>query len=84
MQAFFEAVGCEECQGTGFRWRTAVAELVEVTDTIRTLIMDRRPSGEILGAARKGGTLLLREAALDKARAGITSAAEINRVTFAE
>jgi len=83
-QAFFEAVGCEECQGTGFRGRTAVAELVEVTDTIRTLIMDRRPSGEILGAARKGGTLLLREAALDKARAGITSAAEINRVTFAE
>ncbi len=81
---FYEAVGCEACQGSGFRGRTAVAELVEITDAIRTLIMDRRPSSEIAGGAQAGGTLLLREVALDKARAGATTVGEINRVTFGE
>ena len=83
-QSFAEAVGCEACKGTGFRGRTAVAELVEMTDMIRTLIMDRRPASEILGAARTGGTMLLRDSALEKARAGLTTVAEMNRVTFAE
>lgn len=84
VQTFYEAAGCEECHGTGFRGRTAVAELVEMTDPIRTLIMDRRPASEIAGAARAGGTVLLRAGALEKARAGGTTVAEINRVTFAE
>ncbi|MBI4840752.1 MAG: Flp pilus assembly complex ATPase component TadA, partial [candidate division NC10 bacterium] len=83
VQTFYEAAGCEECHGTGFRGRTAVAELVEMTDPIRTLIMDRRPASEIAGAARAGGTVLLRAGALEKARAGGTTVAEINRVTFA-
>jgi len=61
-----------------------VAELVEVTDTIRGLIMERRPATEIYGAAQAGGTVLLRDTARAKARGGITSVAEINRVTFAE
>jgi type IV pilus assembly protein PilB len=81
---FYEAVGCETCHGTGFRGRTAVAELVEMTDAIRTLIMERRPGSVILGAAQSGGTVLLRDAALEKARTGITTVAEVNRVSFAE
>ncbi|MFI5340463.1 MAG: GspE/PulE family protein [Candidatus Methylomirabilales bacterium] len=83
-QTFYEAVGCEDCGGSGFRGRTAVAELMEITDPIRALILDRRPANEIAGAARTGGTVLLREAALEKARAGVTTVAEINRVTFGE
>jgi len=83
-QPFYEATGCEACQGSGFRGRTAVAELVEMTDAIRALILDRRPASEIAGAARTGGTVLLREVALEKARAGSTTVAEINRVTFGE
>ncbi len=83
-RTFYESVGCEECGGSGFRGRTAVAELVEITDAIRALILGRRPSSEIAGAARTGGTVLLREAALEKARAGVTTVAEINRVTFGE
>jgi len=55
-----------------------------MTDPIRALILDRRPSREISGASRTGGTVLLREAALEKARAGVTTVAEINRVTFGE
>ncbi len=81
---FYEAVGCEECQGTGFRGRTALAELVEMTDAIRALIMDRRSATEISAAAQAGGTVLLRDGALEKARAGTTTMMETNRVTFAE
>lgn len=81
---FFEAAGCEECQGSGFRGRSAISELVEVTDTIRGLILERRPATEIYAAAQASGTVPLREAALIKARGGATSVAEINRVTFAE
>ena len=81
---FFEAAGCDECQGSGFRGRSAISELVEVTDTIRGLILERRPATEIYAAAQAGGTVLLRDAALAKARSGTTSVAEINRVTFAE
>ena len=81
---FFEAAGCDECQGSGFRGRSAISELVEVTDTIRGLILERRPATEIYAAAQSGGTVLLRDAALAKARSGTTSVAEINRMTFAE
>jgi len=51
---------------------------------LSSLIMDRRPAGEIYGAAKTGGTELLREVALGKARTGVTTMGEINRVTFAE
>ena len=81
---FFEATGCEECQGTGYRGRSAIAELVEMSDVIRALILERRPASEIHSAAQAGGTMLLRESALDKARTGATTVGEINRVTFAE
>ncbi len=81
---FHEAVGCEACHGSGFRGRTAVAELVEINDSIRALIMDRRPASEIYAAAQAAGTEPLRAVALAKARAGITTLGEINRVTFAE
>ncbi len=81
---FFETAGCDECQGSGYRGRSAISELVEVTDTIRGLILERRPATEIYAAAQTGGTVLLRDAALAKARSGTTSVAEINRVTFAE
>jgi len=83
-RTFYEAAGCESCHASGFRGRTAVAELVEITDAIRTLITDRRPSSEISAAAQAGGTVLLRDAALEKARTGMTTVAEINRVTFGE
>ena len=83
-RTFFESAGCDECQGSGFRGRSAVSELVEVTDTIRGLILERRPATEIYTAAQASGTVLLRDAALAKARAGTTSVGEINRVTFAE
>jgi type IV pilus assembly protein PilB len=81
---FFEGAGCMECGGTGFKGRTAICELLDVTDTIRELILARRSSADIKRAAREEGMIFLRESALNKALAGRTTLQEINKVTFVE
>jgi type IV pilus assembly protein PilB len=81
---FYEGEGCIECAGTGFRGRTAIHELLDLTDRIREMILDRRPSSEIRRAAREEGMRFLRESALDKVRGGTTTLKEINKVTFIE
>ncbi|HWF11360.1 MAG TPA: GspE/PulE family protein [Bryobacteraceae bacterium] len=79
-----EGAGCFECGGTGFRGRTAIHELLDLSDKIRELILDRRPTSEIKRLAREEGMTFLRESAVDKARRGITTLKEINKVTFIE
>ncbi len=81
---FSEGAGCIECAGTGFRGRTAIHELLELTDHIREMILEKKPSSEIRKAARADGMTFLRESALDKLRAGVTTLREINKVTFIE
>jgi type IV pilus assembly protein PilB len=81
---FYEGPGCMECAGTGFHGRTAIHELLDLTDHIRELILERRPSSEIRRAAREEGMNFLRESALAKVRTGITTLKEINKVTFIE
>ncbi|MGE0455224.1 MAG: GspE/PulE family protein [Vicinamibacteria bacterium] len=83
-QAFYEAPGCAECGYTGFLGRTAVAEVLDMSDRIRQLIVDRRPASEVKQAAREEGMTFLRESALEKALAGVTTLREINKVTFVE
>ncbi|HXR98221.1 MAG TPA: GspE/PulE family protein [Terriglobales bacterium] len=81
---FFEGRGCMECGGTGFRGRTAIHELLEMTDTVREMILAKRPSSEIRRIARQEGMKFLRESALDRVAAGLTTLKEINKVTFIE
>ncbi|HWC98915.1 MAG TPA: GspE/PulE family protein [Candidatus Sulfopaludibacter sp.] len=81
---FMEGAGCFECGGTGFRGRSAIHELLDLTDRIREMILDRRPTSEIKRAAREDGMTFLRDSAVDKMRAGITTLREINKVTFIE
>ena len=81
-QVFYEAEGCAECGGSGFLGRTAVAELLDMSDRIRQLILERRPASEIKQAAREEGMTFLRESALEKVFAGVTTLREINKVTF--
>jgi type II secretory ATPase GspE/PulE/Tfp pilus assembly ATPase PilB-like protein len=81
---FREGQGCIECGGTGFHGRIAIHELLDLTDRIRELILERRPSSEIRRAAHEEGMSFLRESALRKVRAGITTLKEINKVTFIE
>jgi type IV pilus assembly protein PilB len=81
---FYEFVGCEECHFTGYRGRTCIHELLDVSDHIRELILARRPGSEVRRAAREEGLTSLRESALKKAFRGTTTLKEINRVTFVE
>jgi type IV pilus assembly protein PilB len=83
-QPYFAAVGCEECGNTGFLGRTAVAELLDMSDRVRQMILERRPTAEIKQAAREEGMTFLREAALDRIFRGVTTLREINKVTFVE
>jgi type IV pilus assembly protein PilB len=82
--AFAEGAGCLECSGTGYHGRTAITELLDLSDRIREMIIDRRPTSEIKRAARDEGMTFLRDSGLEKVRAGITSLKEINKVTFIE
>src|SRR5580692_2541581 len=82
--AFYEGQGCIECAGTGFRGRTAIHELLNLSDRVRELILLKKPTSEIRRAAREEGMRFLRESALDKVRLGLTTLKEINKVTFIE
>ena len=82
--AFYEGQGCIECAGTGFRGRTAIHELLDLSDRIREMILEKKPTSEIRRAAREEGMRFLRESALDKVRLGLTTLKEINKVTFIE
>jgi type IV pilus assembly protein PilB len=81
---FYEGQGCIECAGTGFRGRTAIHELLDLSDRIREMILLKKPTSEIRRAAREEGMRFLRESALDRVRFGLTTLKEINKVTFIE
>ena len=82
--AFYEGAGCMECGGTGYKGRTAICELMDLTDRIRDMILDRRPTTEIKKAAREDGMRFLRECAVERVLDGVTTLREINKVTFVE
>src|SRR5476651_623936 len=70
---FYDGPGCIECAGTGYHGRTAIHELLDLTDHVRELILEKRPSSEIRKAAHDEGMHFLRESALRKVRAGLTT-----------
>jgi type IV pilus assembly protein PilB len=81
---FYEGAGCIECGGTGFKGRTAICELMDLTDHIRDMILARRPTTEIKRAAQDDGMTFMRQCAVDRVMDGTTTLREINKVTFVE
>jgi type IV pilus assembly protein PilB len=81
---FREGAGCIECGGTGFRGRTAIHELLDLTDPIREIILEKKPASEVRRLAKAEGMSFLRESAIDRVKRGLTSLREINKVTFIE
>jgi type IV pilus assembly protein PilB len=81
---FKEGTGCLECNGTGYHGRTAIHELLDLSDRIRDLIIDKKPTSEIKRAAHEEGMTSLRESAVTKVLSGETTLREINKVTFIE
>jgi len=75
--------GCGQCRGTGFLGRTAIAEIMVLNDELREMIVSRQPIRAIKQVARRGGTRMLREAALELVREGRTSLEEVSRVVSA-
>jgi type II secretory ATPase GspE/PulE/Tfp pilus assembly ATPase PilB-like protein len=83
-EVFYSSVGCDTCNHTGYRGRTAIHELLDLSDNIREMIVERRPGSEVRRAAEFEGLRGLRESALKKVFAGLSTLHEINRVTFVE
>jgi type IV pilus assembly protein PilB len=81
---FYEGVGCIECNGTGYKGRMAICELLDLTDRIREMILEKRSTSEIKKAAREEGMRFLRESAVERVLNGVTTLREINKVTFVE
>jgi general secretion pathway protein E len=77
-------LGCGQCRGTGYKGRRAIAEILDLDDEIREMIVSRAPIRQVKETARKKGTRFLRESALDLVRDGMTTLQEINRVTFVD
>jgi type IV pilus assembly protein PilB len=80
----YEGTGCFECGGTGFRGRTAIHELLDLSDGIREMILNKRPTPEIKRLAKEEGMTFLRDSAVEKCKLGFTTLKEINKVTFIE
>jgi type IV pilus assembly protein PilB len=83
-KVFYESRGCTECNGTGYRGRSAIVELLDLNDDMRELLSAKTPIARLKEAARESGTQFLRESALEKVFNGDTTLKEINRVTFVE
>jgi type IV pilus assembly protein PilB len=81
---FYEGRGCMECSGTGFRGRSAIHELLDLSEAIREMILERRPTSEIKRVARDEGMTFLRASAIERVREGVTTLREANKVTFIE
>jgi type IV pilus assembly protein PilB len=84
LHSFYEGAGCIECGGTGYKGRTAICELLDLSDRIREMILEQKPTSEIKKAARDEGMTFLRESAVQKVFSGVTTLREINKVTFVE
>jgi type IV pilus assembly protein PilB len=80
----YEGAGCDHCRRTGFSGRTVISELLDLSDEVREMILNRRPTSEIKRQAAAEGMEFLRDSALGKVRAGITTLQEINKVTFVD
>ena len=83
-KTFYEGIGCIECSGTGFKGRMAICELLDLSDHIREMILEKRPTSEIKKVAREEGMRFLRESAVERVMKGTTTLREINKVTFVE
>ena len=77
----FRARGCPSCHGTGYRGRIGLFEAMEVTETIRQLILRRADAARIRKQAVSEGMITLRDSGLEKVRAGVSTVEEVLKAT---
>jgi type II secretion system protein E len=78
---FYRGVGCEECRRTGYQGRTAIYEVMLMSEALRPLVVDRRPAAELKKVAVAHGMRTLRDDGMRKAALGVTSLEEVLRIT---
>lgn len=78
----YDAVGCPECNNTGYKGRTAIHEIIHCTSGISTLIAESAGKEQLEEAAKKNGTRLLRDNVSELVQAGRTTIDELVRVTY--
>jgi general secretion pathway protein E len=84
IETVWEATGCDACNGTGYLGRIGIFELLLVTSEVCKIIVQRADAGTIRNLAVKQGMRLLRDDGWDKVRQGVTTLAELLRVTREE
>ena len=80
---YWRTVGSEACGGTGYRGRTAIAELLMFDENLARLVVARAGTEELRASALAGGMIELKSDGIAKAKAGVTSLDEVLRVTGA-
>jgi len=80
----YRAVGCDQCNGTGYFGRKAIIEHVEMDDNLRAMFIQQANATEMTRYALEKGVVFLRKAALNEVWQGVTTLSEANRVTFIE
>ena len=81
LSTFYEGKGCQECHGLGFHGRKAISEFLDMSQSVKEMILAEKSSSEIQIAAMAQGMTSLRQSALQKVFSGETTLKEINRVT---
>ncbi|WP_421779349.1 GspE/PulE family protein [Kiloniella litopenaei] len=79
-KTYFKACGCHHCHQTGYQGRIAVAEILELDDELRSALIDGASEAELTKLAQSKGMISLKEEAMEKAKAGLTSLLEVQRV----
>jgi len=79
----YKGKGCRECNNTGYKGRVGIFEVMAVTSRIRELILDKVPTDELAQAAKEEGMFTLREAAIKRAKEGVTDIFEVIKETSA-
>jgi general secretion pathway protein E len=79
----FAAQGCPACEGTGYRGRTVIAEVLVISDAVRRAILEHKDGKELERLAISEGMTSMKTDGLRKALAGVTTIEEVTRVTFA-
>lgn len=80
----YKAVGCSECYDTGYLGRKAIIEILDLNDTIKDLIAERKAPSIIKQQAKDDGLISLRERAVESFLRGETTLEEVNRITFVD
>ena len=81
IETFYHGRGCAKCRFTGFHGRTAITELLVLSDDLREMTISRKHSNEIDAQAKREGMASLFQSGIDKVREGVTTYQEVLRVT---